>query len=115
VSKAIRKDYFGCPVDELEKWLPPLLENMKFTGIKVQGATRKAVAQAKEKITLQNGTVEVDLDLNITWTEQSEGVTFIVTASEPKFDWTSCLCNRAADNVLGAMRTICEIYHGKDA
>jgi len=115
VSKATRKDWFHCPADELEKWLPLLLENMKFVDIQVKGASRKAVAIAKERVVVPNGTVEMAVELNITWTEQSDGLTFIVNVSEQKFEWTSCVCNRVADNILGAMRTICELYHGRDA
>lgn len=114
MSKSIRKDWFHCPVDELERWLPLLLENMRFTEIKVQGASRRAVATAKEKVVLPNGSVDLDVELSITWTEQSDGLTFIVTVQEQKFDWTQCVCNRMCDNILGAMRTICELYHGRD-
>lgn len=114
MSKATRKDFFGCPPEELEKWLPTLLENMRFTNIKVQGATRRATATAKEKVALQGGSVDMDVELVLTWTLQSEGLTFIATVEEAKFEWTSCLCNRVADSILGAMRTICELYHGKD-
>jgi hypothetical protein len=114
LSKATRKDYLGWPAQELETWLPTLLDNMRFTDVRVKSATRQASAVALEKVTLATGMVELQVDVSINWTEQSDGLTFIVTAEESKFDWTICLCNRTADCVLGAMRTICNIEHGKD-
>lgn len=114
MSKSIRKDWFHCPAEELERWLPQLLENMRYTEIKVQGATRRATANAKERVSLPNGSVDLIAEVLITWTEQSDGLTFIVTAQEAKFEWTGCLCSRICDNILGAMRTIAEIYHGRD-
>ena len=44
LSKTTRKDYFGWPAEELEKWLPALLDNMRFTDIRVKPATRQASA-----------------------------------------------------------------------
>jgi hypothetical protein len=114
LSKTIRKDYLGWPVQEMESWLPMLLENMKFTNVRVKSATRQASAVAVEKVVLASGSGELQIDVSITWTEQSYGLTFIVTVEEPKFDWTICLCNRTADSILGAMRTICTMLHGKD-
>lgn len=115
MSKAVRKDYFGWQITELETWLPLLLENMRFSDIKVQFATRKATAVAKDAVSLPSGRGEIRSNLTITWTQQSEGLTFIVTVEELTQEWTSCIVNRMADNVIGALRTVCEAYHGKDA
>ncbi len=115
MSKTTRKDYFGWPVAELEKWLPLLLENMRFSQVSVKPATCQATGWVVERVVLPGGPVDLRLELTIKWTQQAEGLTFIVSVEEPKCDWTECLCNRTADAILGALRTICEIYHGRDA
>ena len=115
LSKAIRKDYLGWPATELEIWLPALLENMRFSEIKVKGATRRATACVKDHLVLPTGSAQLTVEISITWTEQSDGLTFIVSVEEPRFDWTGFICTRMADAILGALRTVCECYHGKDA
>jgi hypothetical protein len=115
LPKAVRKDFFNWTRSDLERVMSRLLDNMKFTEIRIQGATQSCSALAEDRIDMGQYVVNLRLELSVRWTEQSDGVTVIFTISEGQYDWSACLCNRLADSVIGAMKTIWELEHGSDA
>ena len=117
MSKYMRKDFFAMTVDDLERILGRLLENMRLGEIKIQGATRSATAVANERLRMGEQAFGMRIEISIAWSEQSDGVTVIVTVHEPQIqqEWVGCLCNRLADSLIGALRTVFEMEHGVDA
>ncbi len=114
MPKAVRKDFFQWSVADLERVLPMLLDNMRFQDINVQLASNQATATAIDRATLGQYQVELRLGFTIKWTEQSDGLTAILSVEENQNEWTGCLCNRLADSIIGALKTACEIERGSD-
>jgi hypothetical protein len=114
LPKAVRKDFFQWPANDMENAMSRLLENMRFTEIRIQGATQQASAVAADRIDMGQYIVDLRLQLSAKWTVQSDGVTVIFTIEEHQYEWSACLCNRLADSVIGAMKTIWELVHGPD-
>lgn len=114
MPKAVRKDFFSWTANDLETAMGRLLENMRFTEIRIQGATQQLTAVAADRIDMGQYIVDLRLQLSAKWTTQSDGVTVIFTIEEHQYDWSACLCNRLADSVIGALKTIWELVHGPD-
>ena len=87
---------------------------MRFSNIRIQGATGEAKAVAVDRANLGQHVVELTLQLSIKWSAQGDGLTVIITIEEPQNDWTGCLCNRLADSMIGSLRTVCELWKGTD-
>jgi hypothetical protein len=115
VPKAVRKDFFPWTVDDLDRVLPRLLDNMKFTEVRIQGATGQATAVALDRASLGQYLVDLRLEFSMKWTTQSDGLTVIITVEEHQNEWTGCLCNRLSDSLIGCLKTVCEMERGSDA
>jgi hypothetical protein len=115
LPKAVRKDFFAWSTPELEPVLARLLDNMRFSDIRIQGATQTGTALAQDRIDMGQYIVDLRLQLSVRWTVQSDGVTVIFTVEESQYDWSACLCNSLGDSVIGALKTIWELQHGSDA
>jgi hypothetical protein len=110
----MRKDFFQWSVADLERVLPMLLDNMRFQDINVQQSASQASATAVDRASIGQYQVELLLKFAMKWSEQSDGLTAIVSVEENQNEWTGCLCNRLADSIIGALKTACEIERGSD-
>ena len=115
MPKAVRKDFFQWSVDDLERVLPRLLDNMKFGEIRIQSATGQASGVAVDRASLGQYTVDLKLQFTMKWSGQSDGLTMVITVEENQHEWTACLCNRLADSLIGSLKTVCEMWRGSDS
>jgi hypothetical protein len=72
LPKAVRKDFFAWTTPDLERVLSRLLDNMRFSEIKIHGATQTADAAAVDRIDMGQYVVNLRLQLSVRWTVQSE-------------------------------------------
>ena len=114
MPKAIRKNFFNWSAEEFEDVLTRLLENMRFSEIRVQSGGQTAQAVACELLEHQAYRLNLRFQTSISWQRQSEGVTVLVKVEESECEWTGSTCDRLASALLGAIKTICELRHGKD-
>lgn len=114
MPKAIRKNFFNWSPDEFERVLARLLENMRFTDVRIQSAGQSAQAVAHEMLEYRAYKLDLRFETSIKWQCQSEGVTVLIKVEESACEWTGSTCDRIALALIGAIKTICELQRGID-